>query len=180
MCICVHPCLEISRVLERRKTEQRLANARDQFEQLADRLGRAHPRRKIEERLQRLDDLQIALLRSVRGQLRERQSRWQLARQGLARLRPITQLARRRDRLEQLRLRLRELARHRSQSWQKSFAELETRLRLLSPEQVLARGYSITTDAKTGKVVRDSKLVKPGQPLKTRLQRGEVRSVAEE
>jgi len=50
---------------------------------------------------------------------------------------------------------------------------------LLSPQQVLARGYSITTDAETGKVLRDAAKIKPGQRLKTRLQKGEVRSKVE-
>ena len=59
------------------------------------------------------------------------------------------------------------------------FAALETRLRLLGPEQVLARGYSITTDAQTGKVLREANEVKGGQRLKTRLKAGEVFSRAE-
>ena len=57
--------------------------------------------------------------------------------------------------------------------------QAEARLRLLGPEQVLSRGYSITTDAASGKIVRDAKQVKPGQRLKTRLKTGEVTSVAE-
>ena len=164
----------------RRKTEQRLAGVHEQLEQLTDRLARAHPRRKIDERLQRLDDLHAALFRGVRGQLRDRQSRWQLARQGLMRLRPVTQLVRRRETVEQLTRRLRELARHQADGVRKRFVELETRLRLLSPEQVLARGYSITMDANSGEVLRDANQVKPGGALKTRLHRGEVRSVVEE
>ncbi|MSR66096.1 MAG: exodeoxyribonuclease VII large subunit, partial [Pedosphaera sp.] len=47
------------------------------------------------------------------------------------------------------------------------------------PENVLARGYSITTDADTGCVLRDAKDVRAGQKLRTRLAKGEVRSVAE-
>ncbi len=162
-----------------RKTEQRLGDARDQLEQFTDRLARAHPRRQLDERLQRLDDLQAALLRNVLSQLRDRQSRWQLANQGLIRLRPTNQLTRRREQLAQLQRRLRDLARHRGDSARNRFAEAETRLRLLSPEHVLARGYSITMDADSGEVLRDAKEVKRGQKLKTRLQRGEVRSVAE-
>ena len=51
------------------------------------------------------------------------------------------------------------------------------RLRLLSPENVLARGYSITTDAATGAVIRRAEQVKAGQQLRTRVQRGEIDSV---
>ena len=57
---------------------------------------------------------------------------------------------------------------------------LQARLRLLSPENVLARGYSITTDDVTGRVIRAAGEVKPGQRLKTKLQSGVVKSVVEE
>jgi exodeoxyribonuclease VII large subunit len=56
---------------------------------------------------------------------------------------------------------------------------LEARLRVLGPEQVLARGYSITTDAATGKVLREARQVEAGQRLKTRLKAGQVFSRAE-
>jgi exodeoxyribonuclease VII large subunit len=56
---------------------------------------------------------------------------------------------------------------------------LEARLRLLGPEQVLARGYSITTDAATGNVLREAREVKAGQLLKTRLKAGQIVSRAE-
>ena len=47
------------------------------------------------------------------------------------------------------------------------------------PEQVLARGYSITTDAQTGNVLREAKAVEADQRLKTRLKSGEIFSRAE-
>jgi exodeoxyribonuclease VII large subunit len=56
---------------------------------------------------------------------------------------------------------------------------LEARLRVLGPEQVLARGYSITTDASTGKVLREASQVEASQRLKTRLKAGQVFSRAE-
>jgi len=58
--------------------------------------------------------------------------------------------------------------------------QLERRLNALGPEQVLARGYSITTDAATGKVLHDAAAVKLGQKLKTRLAKGEIKSAVEE
>jgi exodeoxyribonuclease VII large subunit len=45
---------------------------------------------------------------------------------------------------------------------------------LLGPEQVLSRGYSITMDAASGKIIRRAKDVKRGQNLKTRVQAGEI------
>ena len=76
--------------------------------------------------------------------------------------------------------RLLEQARYNLRLAENRFANLETRLRLLSPEQVLSRGYSITTDAASGKVIRDSTRVRQGQKLKTRVSKGEIRSVVGE
>ena len=59
------------------------------------------------------------------------------------------------------------------------FEAITTRLRLLGPEQVLARGYSITMDAATGKVLRDAAAVNAGRKLRTRLAKGEVFSRVE-
>jgi exodeoxyribonuclease VII large subunit len=58
-------------------------------------------------------------------------------------------------------------------------AALQGELRLLGPEQVLARGYSITMIAETGQVLRDPQQVKSGEKIKTRLKSGELRSRVE-
>jgi len=74
---------------------------------------------------------------------------------------------------------LHELTLAQLKSLKSSLQITESRLRLLGPEQVLARGYSITLDAATGKVLRDAAQVKAGQQLKTRLKQGQVMSRAE-
>ena len=42
----------------------------------------------------------------------------------------------------------------------------------MSPQQVLERGYSITTDAATGRVVRSANEVIEGQVVRTRVANG--------
>jgi len=69
------------------------------------------------------------------------------------------------------------LAGLRWQSHSQLLAGLSDRLRLLSPEQVLARGYSITRDEVTGAIIRCADQTQPEQALRTRLQHGEIRSV---
>ncbi|SPE53130.1 exported hypothetical protein [Verrucomicrobia bacterium] len=76
--------------------------------------------------------------------------------------------------------RLRQRARYCVEALRNRLAAQEARLRLLGPEQVLARGYSITSDAATGRVLRNASEVTPGQRLKTRLKAGAVLSRAEE
>ncbi|WP_442484692.1 exodeoxyribonuclease VII large subunit [Aeoliella sp. SH292] len=59
-------------------------------------------------------------------------------------------------------------------------ANLAGKLESLSPLGVLSRGYSVTQDARTDKVIRSAKQVKPSQLLRTRLEEGEVLSVVQE
>lgn len=139
----------------RQLARQHLEAAEESFAQVRHRLALAHPRRRLQEWAQRLDDAGIALTREAKTQVRERRHRFTQAASRLQRLKPLAQLAVRREQL----------------------AALTSRLRLLSPDNVLARGYSITTDAATGKVIRRAEQARPGQTLRTRVQHGEVESI---
>ncbi len=161
------------------RVRQQLAQKAEAARQFSVRLARSHPRRRLNEWFQRLDDLQAGLLRCARQGTRDRRLHWRHLGERLWHLRPTTAALRRRERLAQEQRRLIEAVRHRFKSAGKDLETLEARLRLLGPEQVLARGYSITSDAETGKVLRDASGVQKGQRLKTRLQRGEVVSRAE-
>ena len=132
---------------------------RQQFEnkeyllaQNAQRLARAHPRRKFQNWLQRLDDLQNNMSRCAKHRTQHPQIVLQNLSERLHRIRPSQNLKARRERLRQV----------------------QKQLNLLGPEQVLSRGYSITMDAASGKVLRDAGKVKIGQKLKTRLKAGEI------
>ena len=160
----------------RRMIRQRLESATGDFEQLQGRWQRAHPRRRLDEFLQRLDDLQNGLLRCAKQGTKDRQVAWQNLATRLSRVRPAQLLKQRQELLKAGRHRLNELAQGHLRNWQNRFSATEARLRLLGPEQVLARGYSITMDAASGAVLRDAAKVKVGQKLKTRLQTGEVLS----
>ncbi|HLX95595.1 MAG TPA: exodeoxyribonuclease VII large subunit [Verrucomicrobiae bacterium] len=164
----------------RRMVHQRLEDAVTGFKQLQERLTRVHPRRRLDEFLQRLDDLQTGLQRCAKQGTKERQVAWQNLATRLSRVRPAQLLKQRRELLKTSRHRLRELAQVQLRNWRNRFSATEARLRLLGPEQVLSRGYSITTDAVTGKVLRAAAEVKGGRRLKTRLKIGEIFSRTEE
>jgi exodeoxyribonuclease VII large subunit len=121
------------------------------------RLIRFHPRQKLDESLQRLDDLQSGLLRELKSATRSRNLFLQNLAGRFLRAKPSQNLKMRRE----------------------SIRQLERRLNSLGPNQVLARGYSITMDAASGKVLRDAAKIKVGQKLKTLLVRGEIFSAAE-
>jgi len=64
---------------------------------LTQRMARAHPRRRMNELLQQLDDLQAGLLRCTRQGTKERQVAWQNLATRLLRVRPAQLLRQRRE-----------------------------------------------------------------------------------
>ena len=146
---------------------------------LLQRMARMHPRRQLNERLQRLDDLQTGLIRQATQAVNGRSLTWKNLAARLRQVRPKQFLKQRREHLQAVQKRLGELVRVQIKNRRNSLAATGSRLRLLGPEQVLSRGYSITMEAATGKVLRDAGKVKAGQHLKTRLKNGAVLSRAE-
>ncbi len=146
---------------------------------LRDRLRRAHPRTRLQVGWQRLDDLRAGLTRTAQVALRSARARWELLRSAWTRAHPAARVQARRIELERWQRRLRELVGRQFQDRQTRLVRLRERLRLLSPEQTLARGYSITLDAETGRVLREAGQTRPGQRVRTRLHHGEFRSVVE-
>jgi exodeoxyribonuclease VII large subunit len=163
----------------RQLARQQLDDKHYVLTQTAERLARVHPRRRLNDWLQRLDDAQAALLRCVKQGARQQRLSWQNLCDRLARVRPKLLLRQKYEAFGQLERRLHEQARLKLEARQSVLDALEARLRLLGPEQVLARGYSITTDAGTGKVLREASETQAGQRLKTRLRSGEVFSKVE-
>jgi exodeoxyribonuclease VII large subunit len=159
---------------------RQLANKTDVLTQLNQRLARLHPRRRFEDWLQRLDDLQTSLARCAKQGARQQRLAFRNITDRLARVRPIFLLKQRREVFEQAESRFRAQAQNRLREVKNRLGALEARLRLLGPEQVLARGYSITLNADTGEVLRHAETVQPGQRLRTRLKSGHVHSRVEE
>ena len=158
----------------RQLASQSLADKAYELSQAVRNLTRLHPRRRFNDWLQRLDDLQENLARCVKSGVRDQRLRCQNLADRLSRVRPGLFLRQRREFVEQRSRRLREQANHQFGELRNRVKNLESRLRLLGPEQVLARGYSITMDAQTGIVVRDAAEVKVGGKLRTRLKKGEI------
>lgn len=161
------------------RVRQRLESEADEVRSLVERLGRAHPRRRLNEWAQRLDDLHAGLLRIVKQRERDGRVACQHLLQRLVQARPALQIRQQRELLRQPRRALREAARLGLHDARNRLATVAARLRLLGPEQVLGRGYSITMDAATGEILRHARDVRPGQKLRTRLHHGIVGSRAE-
>jgi exodeoxyribonuclease VII large subunit len=157
----------------------RLLGERESLDRVQARIGRAHPRRRIEERSQRLDDQETRLIRAVHAGARLRAIAWQASHRRWRNLRPSQVVARKTEAFASLRRHLLATGPVALDRARQRLAQAETRLRLLSPQNVLERGFSLTLDAASGAVIRDAAQLAPGQRLRTRLQRGEVASRVE-
>jgi exodeoxyribonuclease VII large subunit len=144
------------------------------------RLERRHPRRQLETRIQQLDDTTAALARGVGRGVRDASSQVSSVVSRLLARRPQVVLQRDRRRLLEVQRRLAAaMSRHRDRLWSRSDRAAQS-LRLLSPLQVLERGYSLTFDPSTGQLVRRVEGLRSGQRLQTRLANGLVDSVVEQ
>ncbi|MBM3878464.1 MAG: exodeoxyribonuclease VII large subunit [Verrucomicrobia bacterium] len=160
-----------------RWTRQRLAAAREALDQCGHRFARRHPRRALREHWQRWDEATAALPRRALARWREACRVWQATRMRWTSVHPAETLRRHQELLGRLAALLRERGRHRASTCRQRLTSLAARLRVLSPAQVLARGYSITLDAATGQVIRSARQTRPRLRLRTRLHQGEIDSM---
>jgi exodeoxyribonuclease VII large subunit len=170
--------------VERHEAFRRPLDRINGFRQLLDDRQRAlalsiSGRMRQEER--RINDLKTRLEcfgpAATIGRLRERIARLAVS---LSAHHPRNRLALVAQRLDSVRARLGrgmecEIQRHRLQ-----VDSLSAHLEAIGPEQVLKRGYSLTTIKKTGAVVRSASQIKGGERLATRLADGEIESVSED
>ena len=123
-------------------------------------------------------DLSALAGRLAQG-LRSRVERERERLDGLARSyafrRPLDQVRRLEQRVDELGQRLARVASTHFPALRRTIEALDARLRALSPESVLRRGYSITFHADGGPL-RGAAEARPGETVRTRLQDGEFTS----
>jgi exodeoxyribonuclease VII large subunit len=177
----------------------------DLLEQLAGRSRRLdrEARRRVQTEAERLAERRRRLAQSLPAMLRRRQERLDRLRGELARLSPGRQLQLRQEHLEGLGRRvegaaqrtlrqratavegrrapqrLRRAIGERVRSAEGGLAQRRRRLEALSPELVLARGYSITLD-ETGHVLRSAAETAAGRSIEVRLATGSLAATVEE
>ncbi|MCX2793724.1 exodeoxyribonuclease VII large subunit [Microbulbifer thermotolerans] len=160
-----------------RAAQSQLRHMRQQLQITSARLR--HPREQLQNRTQRLDHLEMRLHAACRQQLQSRREELRAALRAFAHCHPERSLQLGRERLSaaaqklqravQLTLRQRrELLSHRAQL-----------LHNVSPLAVLQRGYAIVQDD-TGRVIKSSCQLHPGQSLRVRLAEGHFSATVKE
>ena len=157
------------------RTHQRLNLAGDRVLQLERRLTTQHPRRRLPERMQRLDELESRLGRAISRTMQAETNRLDTLAARLHRQAatvPTPQSARQVATLSE---RLEAAAHMRLSHAGLRLSTAEKMLHSLSPTAVLQRGYAIvSTD--DGHILTDAALAVPDSEIRARLARGELRA----
>ncbi|MBM4334390.1 MAG: exodeoxyribonuclease VII large subunit [Deltaproteobacteria bacterium] len=128
--------------------------------------------------LQRVDELELRMARSVRALLRELSHRLLALRRGL--IHPALRLRESALRLRELRLRLSAAAARAHERAGARLAALAGRLDALSPLAVLGRGFALATRESDGAILRDARQAPAGESILVRLARGRLRATVRE
>jgi exodeoxyribonuclease VII large subunit len=141
-----------------------------------ERMARCHPRRQLQQRMQRVDDLCDELIQGGREFLKQQDVRLRNLSDRLVRVRPSKILKDRNKELEQQKRQFHDIVKGRMGQLKRDVEALNDRLRLLDPKNIVSRGYSITTDAKTGRILRSVKKTHSGQTIITQMSDGDIES----
>ncbi|MHA0875482.1 exodeoxyribonuclease VII large subunit [Enterobacter pasteurii] len=152
-----------------------LANRTRRFTQLHHRLQQQHPQLRLARQQTVLERLRQRMNVAVDAQLKRAGSRQQRVTQRLNQQNPQPTIYRAQARIKQLEYRLAENIRARLSTTRERFGNAVTHLEAVSPLSTLARGYSVTT-ATDGNVLKQTRQVKAGDILTTRLSDGWVES----
>ena len=149
----------------------RLQQAAPKLLNLSQRLLALHPKRRLEQQQQRLDELQLRLVSSIKRRLLQASQQSQFADKSLRQLSPAKALTQQQQHISLLQQRLKQAQQQQLKQHTLRVAQLSGQLNTVSPLATLARGYSITFDAKQ-QVVTDSRQLKTGDKVAVKLAKG--------
>ncbi len=144
------------------------------WQQQHSRLAAQNPQYQLQQKIQRQDELQWRLERVIKQQLDNASRHYAEQTQRLQQASPARHLSTLKQQHEFLQQRLLKAIQNRQQAHQQQLAQLSGQLQALSPLQVLARGYSVTTNM-SGKLIHEASQVTPGEQLNIQLGKGALR-----
>jgi len=145
------------------------------IESLCRQVGQIEPKHAIAQGWRRVEEAQRNLDQAVAERVRRQLDGLNRAHYRLERCSPLTRIQRQRDRLVHLENRLRSAQGMRVAGAVQKVSALAMQLRVVSPQAVLDRGFSITT-TQDGEIVRSANQVKKGDVITTRVADGTIES----
>jgi exodeoxyribonuclease VII large subunit len=159
-----------------RGEQAHLGRLRRRLDALEQRLSKHDPRRVLLARRERLFKARERLLAAMSGRFRVMDSRLGTALTRLTRRSPQQRLALLESRLTAHDARLRQALAAGLRSRLTALDAAAAQLRVLGPDSVLSRGYSLTLSKATGKLIASPADVAEGDTLITRLAAGQIES----
>jgi exodeoxyribonuclease VII large subunit len=152
---------------------QRLIQASERHAALEQRLTLSHPLRRLQQQMQRLDELDGHLQMLMRH--RQQNALWQFEslQQRLLACHPGLRLEHFKERLDELLPRLRQAQRHLLENKALALGATARALQAISPLATLDRGYALAR-REDGRIIRDAKEVQPGERLSVQLAKGAI------
>ncbi|HEX5791850.1 MAG TPA: exodeoxyribonuclease VII large subunit [Rheinheimera sp.] len=138
---------------------------------LSQRLLALHPKRRLQQQQQRLDELQLRLTASAKRAVQAAQQQQLYLDKSLRQLSPAKTLLAHTQYINQLERRLTNAQQLQLKQSKQQLAQLSSQLNTVSPLATLARGYSITFDEKQ-QVVTSSAQLKAGDKVAIKLAEG--------
>lgn len=154
---------------------RRVAEAAEALRRAQARLQLLHPGRRLQDRAQRLDELDGRLRHAMTARLELQAQRLKIGSGRLQRANPGLRLRGERRHLATAQALLQSCMAARLAERRARLARAQALLDSLNPAAVLTRGYAIVSDAQ-GRVLRDAAQVQPGDAIEARLARGRVQA----
>ncbi|MGQ0658628.1 MAG: exodeoxyribonuclease VII large subunit [Chromatiales bacterium] len=144
-------------------------------------LGRrlVHPGRRLQQLMQRLDELTTRLLAAAAAGVQRRRADLIRLSARLAVQNPAQRLRLHGERCAQMEIRLRQAMRRQLQACSARWQSALRALNAVSPLATLERGYAIVTLAADQSILRDASAASPGDTVHARLARGRLSCVVE-
>ena len=152
---------------------RRIGELRRHLEHLQRRLRSQHPGQRLQQQVQRVDELERRLRQGMHSRLRHEHGRLGTLAARLARHTPTPRIAQLQDHSRALGWRLQTALQHRLAQAGARLQALARALDAVSPLATLERGYAIVTRP-DGTVVTDAATVTAGEPVQARLARGRL------
>lgn len=161
-----------------RQIKDRLKQSSQQLAWMQKQLSQQHPKRRLIEKAQQLDFLELTLAQHVNRLINQLQTRLHNTGGRLLRLSPMYQVTAMQNQLQLNRQRLASAINTQIGIKQKMLANEAATLDALSPLATLKRGYAIATN-NDGQVLHDASQVKKNDKVMIKLHRGLIECIAE-
>ncbi|EKE85208.1 exodeoxyribonuclease VII large subunit [Idiomarina xiamenensis] len=159
-----------------RAMQQYLWRQQQRQQQCTQRLRLRDPQRQLQQQGQRCDELMVRAAQALSRRQQQAQQQLSYTQQRLQRLHPQRDLLQQQQRLQELQQRLSQRIERRVSDAQQRFARQAQALHLVSPLNVLSRGYAIVRDDQQ-QVIRSAQQVRNEQTLTVTLSDGELKVI---